>query len=73
MHLLYGLIGINCAVFGLWQLRYNSSALYRLLEQYFLMDRNSLTRKSNWSMVLSTFSHQEFFHLLINMGCLYSF
>ncbi|QPG72757.1 hypothetical protein FOA43_000058 [Brettanomyces nanus] len=73
MHLLYGLLGINCAVFGLWQLRYSNSRLYRLLEQYFLMDRNSLTRKTNWSVVFSTFSHQDFFHLLINMGCLYSF
>ncbi|QOU21335.1 hypothetical protein BRETT_001057 [Brettanomyces bruxellensis] len=70
---LYGLIGLNVAVFGLWQLRFNGGRIYSFLEKYFLLDRSSLTRKSNVSMILSTFSHQEFFHLFVNMLCLYSF
>lgn len=70
---LYGLIGVNCVVFGLWQIRYYNRVLYRILQKYFLLDRNSLTRKSNASMILSAFSHQEFFHLFINMICFYSF
>lgn len=70
---LYGLIGLNVAVFGLWQLRFNGGRIYSFLEKYFLLDRSSLTRRSNVSMILSTFSHQEFFHLFINMLCLYSF
>lgn len=72
-YLLYGMIGVNCVIFGLWQIKYQSSTLYRILNDYFLMDRSSLTRKTYWSMIGSTFSHQEFFHLLINMGCFYSF
>lgn len=70
-HLVWGLIGMNVAVFGLWYLKYRNVRLYRMMENYFIMDR--LGGTSNWSMVLSTFSHQEPFHLLVNMGCLYSF
>lgn len=72
-HLIWAILGINAIVFGLWQIRYSNSMLYKTLENYFIMDRSALTRSSNWSLLLSSFSHQEPFHLLINMGCLYSF
>lgn len=71
--LVWTIMGLNAVVFGLWQVRYSSSKLYKVLENYFIMDRSALTRTSNWSLVLSSFSHQEPFHLLVNMGCLYSF
>lgn len=70
-HLVWTLLGLNATVFGLWFLKYRNVRLYRIMENYFIMDR--LGGTSNWSMVLSTFSHQEPFHLLVNMGCLYSF
>lgn len=72
-YLIWAIMGINAIIFGLWQIRYSNSVLYKTLENYFIMDRSALTRTSNWSLLLSSFSHQEPFHLLINMGCLYSF
>lgn len=72
-HLVWTIMGLNAIVFGLWQIRYSNATLYKILENYFIMDRSALTRKSNWSLILSSFSHQEPFHLLVNMGCLYSF
>ncbi|KAG0689163.1 hypothetical protein C6P40_005464, partial [Pichia californica] len=72
-YLVWGIIGLNAAVFGLWQIRYSSTLIYRSLEKYFIMDRSALTRSSNWSLILSSFSHQEPFHILVNMLCLYSF
>lgn len=70
-HLVWALIGMNTAVFGLWHLKFRNVRLYRTLENYFIMDR--MGGASKWPMILSTFSHQEPFHLLVNMGCLYSF
>ena len=72
-HLIWTILGLNAIVFGLWQIRYSNTLLYKTLENYFIMDRSALTRKSNLSMIFSSFSHQEPFHLLVNMGCLYSF
>lgn len=72
-HLIWTILGLNAVVFGLWQIRYSNALLYKTLEKYFIMDRSALTRSSNWSLILSSFSHQEPFHLLVNMGCLYSF
>lgn len=72
-HLVWTILGLNAAVFGLWQIRYSNTTIYKMLEKYFIMDRSALTRRSNLSLILSSFSHQEPFHLLVNMGCLYSF
>lgn len=72
-HLVWTILGLNAIVFGLWQIRFSNAYLYKTLENYFVMDRSALTRTSNWSLILSSFSHQEPFHLLVNMGCLYSF
>lgn len=71
--LIWTIIGLNAVVFGLWQIRYSNAFLYKTLENYFIMDRSALTRHSNWSLILSSFSHQEPFHILVNMACLYSF
>lgn len=66
-HLVYGLIGINLAVFGLWQV----PKYWRVLSRYALLEKDVLYSK--WSIVGSTFSHQEFWHFAINMLALYSF
>lgn len=72
-YLIWSIIGLNAVIFGLWQIRYSNAFLYKTLENYFIMDRSALTRTSNWSLILSSFSHQEPFHILVNMACLYSF
>ncbi|AQZ16240.1 PCP1 (YGR101W) [Zygosaccharomyces parabailii] len=65
--LVYALLGINVAVFGLWQVpRY-----WRFLQKYMLLEKRSI--QSKWSLVGSAFSHQEFWHLGMNMLALWSF
>lgn len=66
-HLVYGIIGINAAVFGVWQV----PKYWRLLSRYALLEKDSMYSK--WSIIGSTFSHQEFWHLGVNMLGLYSF
>lgn len=65
--LVYALLGINLAVFGLWQFpRY-----WRFLQRYMLLEKSHVYSK--WSLVGSAFSHQEFWHLGMNMLALWSF
>lgn len=66
-HMVYGILGLNLAVFGLWQFpRY-----WRFLQRYALLEKNHVYSK--WSLVGSAFSHQEFWHLGMNMLALWSF
>lgn len=66
-HLPYAIIGINLAVFGLWQ----TPRFWGLLQRYALLQKDHIYSK--WSLLGSAFSHQEFWHLGMNMICLYSF
>lgn len=66
-HLVYGILGLNLAVFGLWQIPRN----YKILSRYALLEKDVLYSK--WSIIGSAFSHQEFWHLGMNMLALYSF
>ncbi|CAR27266.1 hypothetical protein ZYGR_0I05400 [Zygosaccharomyces rouxii] len=66
-HMVYGILGLNLAVFGLWQFpRY-----WRFLQRYMLLEKNYVYSK--WSLIGSAFSHQEFWHLGMNMLALWSF
>lgn len=65
--LIYGIIGLNLAVFLLWQIPRN----YKLLSRYALLEKDVLYSK--WSIIGSAFSHQELWHLGMNMLALYSF
>lgn len=66
-HLVYTILGINAAVFGLWQLpRY-----WRFLQRYMLLEKDRMYSK--WSLIGSAFSHQEVWHLGMNMLALWSF
>ncbi|CEP60586.1 rhomboid protease PCP1 LALA0_S01e14290g [Lachancea lanzarotensis] len=66
-HLVYGLLGLNCGVFALWHVpRY-----WRFLQRYMLLEKDSIYSK--WSLIGSAFSHQEFWHLGMNMLALWSF
>jgi len=66
-HLIYGIIGLNLAVFLLWQIPRN----YRILSRYALLEKDAMYSK--WSIIGSAFSHQEIWHLGMNMLALYSF
>lgn len=66
-HLVYGLLGLNVAVFGLWQL----PKYWRVLQKYMMLEKDHIYSK--WSLIGSSFSHQEFWHLGMNMLALWSF
>lgn len=66
-YLPYAIIGINLAVFGLWQL----PRFWGPLQKYALLQKDHIYSK--WSLLGSAFSHQEFWHLGMNMICLFSF
>lgn len=66
-NLVYALLGINLAVFGLWQL----PKCWRFLQKYMLLQKDQMASK--FSIIGSAFSHQEFWHLGMNMLALWSF
>lgn len=66
-HMVYGLLGINAVVFGLWQLPRN----WRILQRYMMLEKDHIYSK--WSVIGSAFSHQELWHLGMNMLALWSF
>lgn len=63
----YTLLGLNVIVYGLWQLPKS----WRFLQRYMLLQKDHIY--SNWSIIGSAFSHQEFWHLGMNMLALWSF
>lgn len=63
----YGIIGLNLVGFLAWKSRRGSQFMYR----YGLLHKDS--HFNNWSMLGSAFSHQDVFHLGINMYVLYQF
>lgn len=65
--LVYSLMAANIMVFGAWRL----PQCYKVLSRHFLLNKNSLT--STFSLIGNAFSHQEFWHLAMNMLALYSF
>lgn len=66
--LVYGIIGLNTLGFALWRLPQTSKFMYR----YGLLQKTSRDFNS-WQMIGSAFSHQNFWHLAINMFVLYQF
>ncbi|KAH3665774.1 hypothetical protein OGAPHI_003962 [Ogataea philodendri] len=70
--LLFGLIGVNVGVFLLWRARTVGLRTMNVLNKYFLLERGP-SRTTQWSLLWSGFSHENFTHLLMNMFCLYSF
>ncbi|CCH61119.1 hypothetical protein TBLA_0E00580 [Henningerozyma blattae CBS 6284] len=65
--LVYTLLGINCAIFGLWHV----PRCWKFLQKYMLLQKTNI--QSKWSIIGSSFSHQEFWHLGFNMLALWSF
>lgn len=65
--LVYTILGANVAIFGLWQL----PRCWRFLQKYMLLRKDIIYSK--WAIIGSAFSHQEFWHLGMNMLALWSF
>ncbi|SCW01127.1 LAFE_0D05666g1_1 [Lachancea fermentati] len=66
-HLVYAILGANCAIFALWQ----APKYWRFLQRYMLLEKDHIYSK--WSLIGSAFSHQEVWHLGMNMLALWSF
>lgn len=67
-YVVYGLMAMNLAVFLAWK---SPRSFGRQLYRYGLLHKDAQFNK--WSMIGSAFSHQEFWHLGINMFVLYQF
>lgn len=67
-YVIYGLIAANVAVFAAWK---SPRSFGRQLYRYGLLHKDAQFNK--WQMIGSSFSHQEFWHLAINMFVLYQF
>lgn len=67
-YIVYGLIGANALVFFAWK---SPKGFGRQLYRYGLLHKDAQFNK--WQMIGSAFSHQEFWHLAINMFVLYQF
>ncbi|ODQ81277.1 hypothetical protein BABINDRAFT_160647 [Babjeviella inositovora NRRL Y-12698] len=66
-YVIYAIIGANLAVFGMWRL----PLCYRILQRYFILEKDHIVARS--ALLGSAFSHQDFWHLAMNMMALYSF
>lgn len=67
-YVVYGLMGLNLAGYLLWK----SPAGTRFMSRYGLLYKDSLHFNS-WGMLGSAFSHQELWHIGVNMFVLYNF
>lgn len=69
---LWTLIGVNVAVFVLWQIS-RGTAFQSVMGDHFLVSFESIAHFRVWTLVTSTFSQVEPAHLLFNMFALYVF
>jgi membrane associated rhomboid family serine protease len=75
--LVWAIIGINCAIYLLWNYAFlqgrsngNNPLLNWMLKHF---TTNSQRLSYWWAMILSNFSHMNFWHLLTNMYMLHQF
>jgi membrane associated rhomboid family serine protease len=67
------IVGINAVVFLLWQLTIKGSGLYAFMAKYFVVSTHRLEHGFWWTLITAAFSHQELWHLALNMFVLWSF
>ncbi|MFQ5653373.1 MAG: rhomboid family intramembrane serine protease [Planctomycetota bacterium] len=67
------IIGLNLVVFLLWILAGPGSDLYAFMVNHFMVSLAHLRVGHPWTPLTSAFSHNLFWHLLINMFVLFSF
>lgn len=70
---LYGLMGLNVAVFGAWQVSNTRRDLRSFLAKHAIVSPGAIADGRVWTLVTSAFSHRDFSHLLVNMITLYFF
>ena len=62
-------IGANIVVFIFWQFSYTRP----FMQRNFLCSMENISSGRIWCIVLNNISHQDFFHLMINMSSFYTF
>lgn len=67
------IVGINVIVFVLWLVAVHGSDLWAFLATNFLVSTHRLEQGMWWTLVTAAFSHQELWHLALNMIVLWSF
>lgn len=65
------IILLNIIVFGLWSIA--DGALFEFMAGNFLVSTMHLLFGRYWTLITSVFSHNMFFHLLVNMFAFYGF
>ena len=65
------ILAINAAVFVLWN--YSNAVSYEWMSEHFLVSWQALLDGRYYTLVSSVFSHNQFFHFLLNMLVLHSF
>jgi membrane associated rhomboid family serine protease len=70
--LLWGLVGVNVAVFVAWT-QARGSLLGKVMADHFLVSVESIAHYRVWTLITSEFSHVDAGHLLFNMLGLWSF
>jgi membrane associated rhomboid family serine protease len=71
--LLWVLLGINIAVFVLWQFARNDGLLVTLMSMHFTVSVESVLSLRLWTLLTTNFSHYDATHLLFNCIALYIF
>lgn len=77
MRQIYGLIGVNVAVFLLWQYavqswqRFRDPALYQWLTKNFILNENNIMAGRIWTLLTACFSHSSGSHIFVNCLGLY--
>ncbi|GJJ72612.1 rhomboid-like protein [Entomortierella parvispora] len=75
----YSIVAVNVAIFVVWQYaegnatRFRDGRLLRFMFQNFSDSEQNLREGRIWTLLTSTFSHREWYHILLNMMVLVSF
>ncbi|KAI8804021.1 hypothetical protein BJ742DRAFT_826870 [Cladochytrium replicatum] len=74
----WGIVGINTAVFGLWisaqnNVNENPSLIRKMYQNFVVSWDNVFTANRWWTLITSAFSHADFSHFIINMLVFTSF
>ncbi len=70
----YGLIGVNIGVWGLWKAAESDRNAYRFMTKHFTVSsRGVIDQRLLHTLLTSTFSHVDGWHLFANMFTLYFF
>ncbi|KAF9292962.1 hypothetical protein BGZ88_005924 [Linnemannia elongata] len=75
----YTIVAINVAVFGAWQYaegnakRFHDGRLYIFMFRHFTDSLQNIKEGRVWTLVMSAFSHKEWYHILLNTMVLLSF